>query len=42
MKFGVVGTRKRSVSNGEVSIAQSEVMYLWDQEWCCISEGGMV
>lgn len=27
MNFGVVGTRKRSVSNGEVSVAQSEVMY---------------
>ena len=27
MKFGVVVTRKRSVSNGEVSVAQSEVMY---------------
>ena len=27
MNFGVVGARKRSVSNGEVSVAQSEVMY---------------
>ena len=27
MNFGVVGTRKRSVSNGGVSVAQSEVMY---------------
>ena len=27
MNFDVVGTRKRSVSNGEVSVAQSEVMY---------------
>ena len=27
MNLGVVGTRKRSVSNGEVSVAQSEVMY---------------